>query len=330
MAKIDVIVPCYNYGRYLSTSITSVLTQSVHDLRLLIINDASPDNTLEVAQKFAETDPRVSVISHRQNQGLNYSRNEGITWACADYLLILDADDVLSCGAFERAIAILDVNPDIAFVYGKCIEFNDRILPLIPKEPCPYRWVRQQGIDFIQAMCMSGFNYIETPTTIVRTSVQKLIGGYRCHLPHTADMEMWLRLAAHGAVAGIQTPQAFKRAHLSNMSSSFFANRWADFQQRKMAFDSFFTDYGERLPDARHLQTQAHRVLAEDAFWTAIGLLCRGQGSDGRKLLHFAFELQPRLRYWPPFMRLSQVPDLPKKVISALGIQLAALIGRPG
>ena len=67
MVNVDVVVPCYNYGRFLEACVGSVLEQSVRDLRVLIIDDASSDDSLSVARKLAEADPRVSVIAHSQN-----------------------------------------------------------------------------------------------------------------------------------------------------------------------------------------------------------------------------------------------------------------------
>src|SRR5258708_7132537 len=99
MAKVDVVVPCYNYGRFLRSCVGSVLEQSVRDLRVLIIDDASTDDSLSVARKLASDDPRVSVIAHSRNQGHISTYNEGIAWASAGYFLLLSADDLLVVGA---------------------------------------------------------------------------------------------------------------------------------------------------------------------------------------------------------------------------------------
>lgn len=329
MAKIDVIVPCYNYARFLPACVASILKQPIQDIRVLIIDDASSDDTLAVARALAASDPRISIISHSKNQGCNFTYNEGFAWASADYLMLLSADDLLAPGALARAVPILDAHPDIAFVYGHCIEFEDSLPVSDTGEQFGYSWNRYDGIDFIRSYCTSGINFVQTSAALVRTSVQKTVGGYRPYLPHTGDMEIWLRLAANGAVAGISAVQGLKRSHSSNMANGYYADIYPDFKQRQEAFSSFFAEYGDRLPEARTLQSQANRVLAEDAFWTAIGLMCRGQGSSGRQLLRFAVDLQPRLRYWPPLTRLKQIPHLPSKVAMALSIRFGALFGRP-
>jgi len=136
MAKVDIVVPCYNYGRFLETCVGSVLDQSIRDLRVLIIDDASTDDSLSVAKRLAETDPRISIIAHAQNKGHISTYNEGIAWASADYLLLLSADDLLVAGALDRAIAVMDANPDIVLTHGDCTVWLDgRPLPkLAPQQ----------------------------------------------------------------------------------------------------------------------------------------------------------------------------------------------------
>ncbi|MGY4472207.1 glycosyltransferase involved in cell wall biosynthesis [Bradyrhizobium sp. LB9.1b] len=98
MSSVDIVVPCFRYGHFLRECVESVLAQSGPELRVLIIDDASPDNTAEVAEELARSDPRVDYRRHTSNQGLIATANEGIAWARADYMLLLSADDYLLPG----------------------------------------------------------------------------------------------------------------------------------------------------------------------------------------------------------------------------------------
>ena len=118
MASVDVVVPCYNYGRFLADAVESVLNQEGVDLHVLIIDNASEDDSLEVASELAARDRRVKVIAHSVNRGHTSSYNEGIDKASAEYFLILDADDLLAPGALARALAVLENNPGVCFAYG--------------------------------------------------------------------------------------------------------------------------------------------------------------------------------------------------------------------
>ena len=304
MAKVDIVVPCHNYGRFLEACVRSVLDQSIGDLQVLIIDDASSDDSLAVAKKLAEIDRRVSVIAHSQNWGHISTYNQGIAQASADYFLLLSADDLLVPGALERAAAIMDANPDVVLTHGRCIVWQDgRPFPEIDVgQSCT--WSRH---DLISEICAHSRNPFHTATAIARTSTQKAIGGYRASLPHSGDLEMWLRFAANGAVADIDAIQAVCRKHSSNMSTSYYAPKLPDVRQVKAAFDSFFEEYGDRLPRARTLQAQVVRVLAEKVFWYGIIQLCRGRISSGSEILRFSFNLNPNLRYRPPLRRAPSV-----------------------
>jgi glycosyltransferase involved in cell wall biosynthesis len=297
MAKVDIVVPCYNYGHFLKDCVWSVLEQSVRDLRVLIIDDASSDESPSVARSLAKADRRVSIILHRQNWGHIRTYNQGIAWASADYFLLLSADDLLVPGALERASAVMDINPDIVLTHGKGVSWQDDLpIPKIDAQQ-DYAWTRQ---DLVREMCTTGANLVNTPTAIGRTCIQKAIGGYRESLPHSGDMEMWLRFGAHGAVAKIDAVQAIYRQHASNMSSSYWNEDWSDYPYRKAAFDSFFQEYKDCRPDYRSLRNEADRTLAETAFWRGIGRMRRGRVKSGLQLLRFSIDLDPKLRFGPP------------------------------
>jgi hypothetical protein len=296
MTKIDVVVPCYNYGRFLTSCVASILDQSVRDLRILIIDDASTDNSLSVARELAENDPRVSVVAHSQNKGHIGTYNEGIAWASADYFLLLSADDFLVPGALERAIAIMDENPDVGLTHGEGIVwYDDQPLPAVATQQT-FTWARH---DLISEICATGINLVATPTAIGRMTIQKTVGGYKESLSHSGDMEMWLRFAAHGAVARIDAAQAIYRRHSSAMSNAYFARMASDYRQRQQAFESFFHECDHRLANSGVLRAQATRVMANHAFRCGIGLIRRGHLNDGFQLVRAAMNDRLRLANLP-------------------------------
>jgi glycosyltransferase involved in cell wall biosynthesis len=327
MPKADIVVPCYNYGRFLEACVRSVLEQSVTDLRVLIIDDASTDDSLSIASKLAEADPRVVVTSHTQNWGHIRTYNQGIEWASADYFLLLSADDLLLPGALERATGIMDRHPDIVLTHGNAIEWQDDLpFPQINVgQGHTWTWRRQ---DLIREMCACNHNLVYTATAIARTSVQKAIGGYRSFLPHSADWEMWLRFAAHGGVAVIDGVQGVYRRHSANMSDSYYDVRLRHYQQQKQAFDTFFDEYEGRVPESRKLRAQADRVLSEGVYWSGIANLCHGRFSAGFELLRFSMDLSPKLRYGSLIGRpLMKILALGKRAISILNRAPARLAG---
>jgi glycosyltransferase involved in cell wall biosynthesis len=300
MAKVDVVVPCYNYARFLEACVGSVLSQAIKDVRVLIIDDASSDESLSVARKLAQADPRVTVSGHKKNRGHIDTYNEGIAWASAEYFLLLSADDLLAPGALERAVEVMDANPDIVLTYGKVIQWHDH-LPIPDIKPVQtYTWERH---DLLKQLCVTTVN-ISTCTAIARTKAQKAIGGYKASLPHSGDMEMWLRFAVNGSVARINAIQGLYRKHFAAMSNAYYSDRMHDFLQAKRAFDSFFDEYENGVASLRSLRIVARRALARRVFGCGMGFLVRGRVNDGRRLIHASIDMDPRLRYCPPALWL--------------------------
>ena len=92
MSSVDVFVPCYRYGHFLTQCVESVLDQAGPTVRVLIIDDASPDNTPEIAAELVRKDLRVTYVRHATNKGHIVTYNEGIEWTSASYQLLLSAD----------------------------------------------------------------------------------------------------------------------------------------------------------------------------------------------------------------------------------------------
>jgi glycosyltransferase involved in cell wall biosynthesis len=275
MAKVDIVIPCYNYGRFLEECVQSVLTQGP-DVRVLIIDDASSDDSVSVAMRLAEADRRVNVIAHPKNRGHIATYNEGLLdWAEADYSVLLSADDVLTPGSLARAVAVLDANPSVGMVYGHAAFWKARESRPVPrlKATGTIIW---PGHEWLRIVCHRAHAVTSTPGVVVRTSVQKAIGGYRPELPHTGDVEMWMRFSVHSDIAYVRgADQAWYRIHDTNMTTQRVP--LIDIRQRKAAYDYLFATYGEMIPDGDYLQREANRKMAKEALWRVCSAYHRGR-----------------------------------------------------
>lgn len=101
MPAISVIMPVYNAGEKVNMAINSVLEQSFQDFELIIIDDGSTDNSLDICQQYANVDMRVKII-HQENRGLSAARNIGIKAASGKYLAFIDHDDFYLQGLLEE------------------------------------------------------------------------------------------------------------------------------------------------------------------------------------------------------------------------------------
>lgn len=123
-ALISVIVPVYNADRYLNKCIFSILNQTYKNIEIILINDGSVDNSLNLCMGFAKIDKRVKVFN-QDNEGVDVARNVGINVSRGDYLAFVDSDDYLESSMIEKLVdAIEKQNADLALCKYKKVYQN--------------------------------------------------------------------------------------------------------------------------------------------------------------------------------------------------------------
>jgi glycosyltransferase involved in cell wall biosynthesis len=300
MTSVDVIVPCFNYGEFLDACVTSVLTQDNVDVRVLIMDDASTDETPLVAQSLALRDSRVQWRRHAHNVGHLATYNEALDLVSANYCVIISADDMLTAGSLSRATRFLDAHPEVGFAYGRDLTFRG----------APPRHMARTNVasarvfryfEFLDAACHRGDTGIQAPTVVVRSVLHRAVGGYRLELPHSADTELWLRLAAHSGVAELDADQAFRRLHASNMSLRYSPlNR---LEAQVAAFDAHFREQWWLQPEIARMRNVLHRTIAEAAFWQGSQAFAMEEAEESDAFMAFAARLWPDIDRWGPWRR---------------------------
>ncbi|MGO4440690.1 glycosyltransferase family 2 protein [Rhizobium sp. RAF56] len=300
--KIDVAIPCYRYGNFLRECVESVLSQQDVEAQILILDDASPDNTAEVGEELERLNRNVEFRRHAANKGHIATYNEGIEWASGDLFLLLSADDYLLPGALAKAARLMEATPSMSFVFGDALELFDdgsRTLCRPFGKMLSAETTILSCLDFLKSM--RGRNIVPTPTAIVRTSAQKRVGGYCQDLPHAGDMAMWLRLAAEGEVGFLNSPQAVYRIHSQNMSRTYSSSRLPDVLQRRAAIEHFF-NHADGLD-----QNLLHKILLDalgrDAMRQASAAFNDGEFSISSELSRVARDCYPGVRYTAPWIR---------------------------
>lgn len=306
MSSVSVVIPCYKYGHFLEEAVSSVLDdQGGVDVRVLIIDDASPDDSADVARKIEARDPRVEVKVHAANKGNIATFNEGLLeWADGDYCVLMSADDRLTPGALRRARDLLDAHPGAGFVFGRALWVADG-----SPDPTPRTRVRGwsvwPGRRWLERLFRQGENPITSPEVVMRTSLLKRVGAFDPRLPHAADMELWMRLAANADVGFIRgVDQAFYRLHGENMRKAHSA--LADLRDRRVVFEMVLDRYGEGLPDAKGLSDIVHRKLGREALWAAGRAYGRGRTHEPyvNELAAFATDCSPEISGLPLYRTL--------------------------
>ncbi|KAF3885341.1 MULTISPECIES: glycosyltransferase family 2 protein [Nostocales] len=127
MKKISVIIPVYAAEKYIAATLQSVLEQTYKNFEVIIVDDGSPDRSIEICRQF--TDSRIKII-HQENRGLAGARNTGIRHAKGEYLALIDADDLWLPEKLEKHIEHLDKSPDVGVSFSLSAFINEVGQPL--------------------------------------------------------------------------------------------------------------------------------------------------------------------------------------------------------
>lgn len=293
MNRVDVLVPCYNYGRFLERCVQSILTQQDVHVRVLIIDDTSTDDTPRVGEKLARRDPRVEFRRHPVNKGHIATYNEGLLdWASSEYSMLLSADDMLAPGALARAAHVMDRHADVGMTYGMAlvIRGDDEGGATGGGGPIDYRIV--PGTAFLRR-CFETGNAVETPTAVVRTAVQHRLGGYRPELPHSGDMEMWMRFAAVGSVGVVRSVQGYVRKHGANMSDRYYGQQLRDRVEIVQACEQILAQWGARFPEAGAWRAAMRTRIGDESCRSASRAFDEGDLEAFHACLDFAESIHP-------------------------------------
>jgi hypothetical protein len=284
-----VVIPCFNYESYLEDAVRSVLQQAGVDTEIIIVDDCSTDGSLRLAQRLAESDGRVTVLANEENRGPVDTFNRGLEETRGQYLVRLDADDLLTPGSLARACALLESHPSVGLVYGHPRHFRGD--PPTRSRSRVRAWSIWPGADWLAIRAALGSNCITSPEVVMRASVVRRVGGQR-PLAHTHDMEMWLRLAAVADVGRVDGPdQALHREHDQSLSAREVSDL-TDLKDRLAAFEVLFDWTDREVPHLPHLRGVARDALASTALESACQRYARGRGDEESTAALVAFALQ--------------------------------------
>ena len=304
MVSVDVVVPCFNYARFLRQAVESAIRQDGVEVRVFIIDDCSTDSTPDVGRELAQEYAGVTFRRHAVNRGHIATYNEGIAELAGDYFLLLSADDYLLAGALSRATRLMEANENVGFVFGRAIMIGDNGASW-PMVPLARGMVRNgatvlSGRRFVKLA--SARNIVPTPTAVVRTKVQVAAGGYRPELPHTGDMEMWLRLSGRAAVGYVDADQAVYRLHGTNMSMAYEGIE--DLEARRKALDAFFADGAYRIDPSGALRRKCLHNFSGEAFRHARMALNRDETLVAERFKDYGLAMSPTARLSLDWLKL--------------------------
>jgi len=145
MSRVTVLVAAYNAEKYLEECLDSLGRQTLRDIRIVCIDDASTDSTPDILERYAANDSRIKVLKCSTNSGQAVARNMGIEIADGDYITMLDADDVLSDDALEQAVSVLDGDAGTGSVLFNLVYLDGQTKTPYPMRSDKKEWSGQEA-----------------------------------------------------------------------------------------------------------------------------------------------------------------------------------------
>ncbi|MEL6458329.1 MAG: glycosyltransferase family 2 protein [Cyanobacteria bacterium J06621_15] len=279
--KVSVIIPLYNADKYIERTLKSVLNQTYQNIEVIIVDDESPDDSVQICQKF--TDPRVRII-HQENRGLAGSRNTGIRHASGEYLAFMDADDIWLPEKLEKHIAHLESNSEVGISFSRSafIDENDKPLGI-------YQITKLKDITPLDILCRSpignGSAAVFKKAVFEDIKFQDNLYGYvedyyfDDKFKLSEDIECWVRIAikTDWKFAGLAQPLTLYRVHSQGLST----NLKVMLDTREDLFNKAYGYAPEQMARwlkparAYHQRYVARRAITINKGGVALRLMCR-------------------------------------------------------
>jgi len=244
MDLVSVVIPSYNYGRFVTQAVDSALAQTHSAIEVIVVDDGSIDDTRERLKGYEK---RIQYI-YQKNQGLSAARNTGIRHARGEWVALLDSDDSWHPKKTEMQLAAVGEDQSIGLVGSpEYVEMPEVLL----EDPV----LRELGVrEFLTKPPVS------PSAVMVRRKCFETVGLFDESLRSVEDRDMWLRLAARYRALQVCSPCWWYRQHSGQM------NRNADrmFANYKRVLESFFREH----PKHQHLRRYAMGYLYFDAVWS--------------------------------------------------------------
>ena len=207
-ALVTVYIPSHNYGHYLEEAVESVLSQSISDWELILIDDGSGDDTLKICESYRRQHPeKIRVLHHDPPRGLQYNANQVLDLARGKYIMRLDADDWLDESALLVMTQRLEGRPEVAMVFPNYfyVDVQGKMLGVEN---------RKRIGDESRLLDLPAHG----ACTMVRRRVLKTLGGYDERHNAQDGYELWLKVSRRYPVESISTPLFYYRQHEESMS----------------------------------------------------------------------------------------------------------------
>jgi glycosyltransferase involved in cell wall biosynthesis len=214
MPKVDIIIPAYNAARYLPIAIDSVMAQTFEDWRIILVDDGSTDDTADVVAPYVDRLGQKLKYIKQVNRGLPAARNVAMANSSAEFLALLDADDVWLPCRLSESLKCFEGRPQVGIAYGfnARVDVEGRVIDTFNRR-------QKHGEGRIAPYIYMRKVYLNCPTVTFRRKCVDEVGPFDENLRATEDRDLWFRIALRYEVAFVPKVIAHYRVSPNSMST---------------------------------------------------------------------------------------------------------------
>lgn len=292
MPRVSVVIPVYGVEQFVEAAVRSVLAQSFEDFEVIIVNDKSPDRSLEICQSI--DDPRIRIVTHQENRGLAGARNTGIRVSKGQIIALLDSDDIWEQTKLQAHVDHLDANPLVGVSFSRSAFIDEQGAHLNT-----YQMPKLRNITVAHLMCRNPVGNGSAPVIRkdVFTQIATMENIHGVREPHyfddsfrqSEDIECWIRIAAttEWRFEGLSEPLTLYRINSASLSANI-PKQLASWERVMNKLKSYAPDLWEShvaLARAFQLRYLARQAIRQKDGRTSLSLVLKAFQSSPKMLL---------------------------------------------
>lgn len=261
---VSIILPTYNRGEMLKNTINSVIFQTYANWELIIVDDASNDNTEEIVKKI--NDKRIRYVRNEKNSGSNYSRNRGAALASGEFLAFIDSDNEWLPEKLEKQVCQFEKKNELDLVFCKVLVKDGELERIVPNE---------EIVDYKEIMIRK--NIVDTSSALMRKNVFERVGGFDEKITRLQDWDLFFRIIVVYECPTLYLDECLDINFIQ--ADSITKNNWKLFDSMTYFMMKYEQWYSSMSAIGKHTAMMLHEAKNDDeynyAYRKKLELICK-------------------------------------------------------
>lgn len=260
---VSVVLPCYNAEAYIEKAVISILKQTHENLELIVVNDCSTDNSLQILHKVE--DPRLKICATPKNSGYPTAMNVGIAQAKGKYVARMDADDICALDRIEMQVALHEKYPSCAFVSAKrCLLSPNGTAYTKDKIVNDDSFIKETWNDLY-----NGTRVFTDAASLVLKKHIEAVGGYNTYQRSGMDVDLWFRILTHTKAEVLVLKKFLYYRRLIPEAITFSVKT-----NNSLVFDKAYQQHYNKSAVTKKTVTESERLESYIRFLSTIAIHC--------------------------------------------------------